>query len=66
MRCGALVRENSRARAETGLAFKSRIADQSYTFVRLIRCKIKLLLRKTLKLFGSSGLTFQRLIHRKH
>ena len=64
-RCGALVRENSRARAETGLAFKSRKADQSYTFVRLARCRIKLLLRKTLKFFGLSGLTFQRLIHKK-
>lgn len=65
-RCGALVRENSRARAETGLAFKSLIADQSYTLVRLARCKLKLLLRKMLKLFGLSGLTFQRLIHRKN
>lgn len=65
-RCGALVRENSRARAETGLTFNSRIADQSYTFVRLARCKLKLLLRKTLKFFGLSGLIFQRLIHKKH
>ena len=62
--CGALVRENSRARAETGLAFESRVADKSYAFVRLTRCKAKLSLRKTLKLFGLSGLTFQRLIHR--
>jgi hypothetical protein len=63
-KCGALVRENSRARAETGMAFNSRIADKSYTFVRLTRCKAKLSLRKALKSVGLSGLIFQRLIHR--
>ena len=63
--CGALVRENSRARAETGLSFDSELMDKFYTVKRLIRCKAKLVIRKLLKSFKIPSDLSQRIVHRR-
>jgi hypothetical protein len=62
--CETLVRENARARAETGMMLQSQFRDNCYTLKRLFRCRTKLFLRRILRLFGISSELAQRIAHR--
>jgi hypothetical protein len=62
--CGVLARENSRARAETGLSLETKFQDKWYTTRRAYRCRAKLVIRKILKSFGVPVDFAQRIVHR--
>jgi len=62
--CTRLAIENSRARKETGTSFDSRIADKSYTYYRIARCKSKLIIRKLEKYLGLPTNFAQKIFHR--
>jgi hypothetical protein len=62
--CSKLVRENERARHETGMSSNFRIADKSLTIRRLIRCQVKLLLRRILKKLRIPYSLPQQIIHK--
>jgi len=63
--CGVLARENERARLETGMSFDSLMTDKIYTLRRLMRCRSKLLLRKTFGFLGFPSSLPQQLMHRR-
>jgi hypothetical protein len=62
--CSKLIRENERARSETGMSNKSLVADKSFTLRRLFRCKLKLQLRTILRLLRIPETLPQRILHR--
>ena len=62
--CSKLIRENERARSETGMSSKSLVADKSFTLRRLLRCKLKLQLRTILRFLRIPETLPQRILHR--
>jgi hypothetical protein len=62
--CEILARENSRARAETGLSLETTFQDKWYTMRRIYRCRAKLTIRKILKSIGVPIDFAQRIVHR--
>ncbi len=62
--CSKLVRENERARYETGMSNNSLLIDKIFTLRRLLRCRLKIQLRLIFRFLKIPETLPQRVLHR--